>query len=91
MVRSDWLPPVCYRIGGLTGFHRRRVIPPPVRTQEGFSLGVEPGQLFGAGKVSEMVTSFAVLGLVINDFIDQFHLSGGKIPLEVGRIVISVP
>ena len=84
VVRSDRRPAVRFRIARFAAFHRRGVLPAAVGAEEGFALGVEAGQLFGAGKVGEVVPALAVFRLVIDHPVLDFHLPGVEISLEVG-------
>ena len=62
-----------------------------VRSQERVPLGVETGERLRAGEISEVVPALAVLRFVVNDAPLHFHLADGKVPLEVGGVVLGVP
>ena len=91
MMRTDGLPAEGNRIAGLAAFDCRGVIPSPICSQERLSLRIEPGQRLRAGKVRKMIAAFAVLGLVINNPVLDFHLPGIQVALQVRRIVLCVP
>ena len=74
MVRTNRLPAMRDRIGRLACFHSLGRIPAAIRAEEGFALGIEASQFFGAGKIGKVVAAFAIFGLVIDHFVHDFDL-----------------
>src|SRR5215208_7482642 len=91
MMRPNRLPAMCFRITRLAFFNDHRLIPAPIWAEKVFAYCVEACQFFRAGKISKVVTALTILGFVIDDLIDNFHLSNGIIALEVGSVVVRVP
>ena len=68
-----------------------RRLPAPVGTQESLPLGIETGQRLGAGEVGEVIAALAVLGLVVDDPVDDLDLADVEIALVVGGVVPGIP
>ena len=68
-------PAVRDRVEGAAPFHRLRRVPAPAATEEDVTLGVEAGERLGAREVCEMVASLPVLGLVVDDAVDDLDLA----------------
>ena len=91
LMRADGRPPVRDGVRRRAAFHRERLIPAAIRSEEGFALRVEPGGLKRAGEVGEVIAPLAVLGLVVDHAVFDFHLASAEVALKVGRVVLRVP
>ena len=91
VVRTNGLPAEGDGIGGIAAFDYRGLVPAAIRAKERLALRVESDYRLRAGKVCKVVAAFAVLGLVIDDSVFDFHLPGIKVALKVRRIVLCIP
>ena len=91
VIGGDRLPAISNRVIRLALFHSAWAIPAAPGPKEILPLGVEAFQLLGTGEEREVFAAFAVLGLVINDLVDDLDLAGGKIALEIGEVVERFP
>src|SRR4029450_3618175 len=73
------------------GLARDGSLPAAVGTEKGVALGVEAGQLGGAGEVGEVVAALPVFRLVVDDAVRHLDLAGRVVALEVGSVVPCVP
>ena len=91
VVRAVRRPAVRDRVEGFAPLHRRRVVPAAVGAEERVALRVEAGEFFRAGEIREVVAALAILGLVVDDAVDDFDLAGAEIALEIGGVVLRIP
>ncbi len=91
VVRTVRGPAVGDRATRVAALHRQRAVPAPVGAEEGVALGVEAGQLGGAGEEGKVVAPLSVLGPVVDDAAVHLHLTGREVALKVGGVILRVP
>ncbi len=91
LMRADGRPAVGDGVSKLAGCNGGRRIPSAITAQEGLALRIEAGQRLGAGEVGKVIAALAVLGLVIDHAVLDFHLAGVEVALKIGGVVLSVP
>ena len=91
LVDPNWSPSVCDAVRRLSRSHDECVIPTAIRTEEGLSLRVKTSGHFGSGEEREVISSFSVLGFVIDDTGIDLDFAGVEVPLEVGHVVLGIP
>jgi hypothetical protein len=91
VVRANRRPAMRDRISRASALDGGGLVPAAIRAEKGVARGVEPGDFFRAGEVGEVVTAFAVLGLVVDDTVFDFDLADAEIALEVAGVVKRVP
>ncbi len=91
VVRAVRGPAVRDRAARLALLHRQRTVPAAVRAEEGVAVGVEAGELGGAGEEGKVVAPLAVLGPVVDDAAVHLHLAGREVALKIGGVVLGVP
>src|SRR5215469_7810130 len=90
-MRSDRRPAVSDGVTGFAAFYNRGIVPPAISPQEFVALRVEAGESLRTGEECKVITSFPVLGLVIDNSILDLNLADAEIALEVRGVVLRVP
>jgi len=91
MMGADRSPAVSDRVERAAACDGGRIVPAPAAAEKSLALGVKAGRLGRAGEPGEMVTAFAVFGLVIDHPLLDLHLAGAEVALEIGRVVLGIP